>query len=890
MIRKKTRLFLAATTLVAAGLVTTLGGTTSAAPGDPVFQGLTPARLLDTRSGPGIATTDGQALGLGAVGAGSTLNLTVTNRGGVPASGVAAVALNVTVDGPTASSYITAFPTGATRPTASNLNMTANQTVANMVIVPVGTNGQISLFNFAGSTHLIADVLGWFPAGSVTGLTPARLMDTRSDGVTIDGAFQREGAVGPNTVKTLTVAGRGGVPAGASAGAVALNVTATEPTGNSFITVFPTGQAQPTASNLNVVPGQTVPNMVIVPLGTAGQINLYNQSGNTHLIVDVLAWFPSATASITGVNPARLLETRSFLSTVDNRFNATGSFGAGGVQNVTVVGRGGVPASGVAAVALNVTATGGTAGSFLTVWPKGQTRPNASNLNFTAGQNVPNMVMLPIGSDGQVSIFNLAGSTDVIVDVLAWFPDNSVTPTTTTTTTVPGATAPVTRISTKTGGAQGDVTRSASDPVFNFPAPDIDGESNPLFYYSEGPAISTNGQFAAFSTFLRLDEQDADDVMDVYRKNLATGAVELVSIPTGAANGSTPATSGGTASATEPAISADGNIVVFQSSQQLLTGGADNNTGGYDVFARNMTTGTTVRLTNGNGPSTYPDISDDGAFVTFQSSASDIVTGDTNGAQDGFVMQITPATLAVATPASRVTVTGAGAQATCAGATPANCNSGRGYIGSFDMRISNNGAVIVFSSDADNLVAGDTNGERDVFWVQRGTATSLQRISVTSSETQVFGGTSDDAEPSTDGNIVTFHSRGNNLAAGDVEAGFEVYVRDVAGGTTTVLPGGNGAGNHPMISGDGNFIAFSSTSVNVVSGDDNGVADMFLYNRGTQAVSRISVTAAGALGGNDRSIEASISGDGDRIVFISLASNLVSGDSNAVADIFMYDR
>ena len=669
MIRKKTRLFLAATTLVAAGLVTTLGGTTSAAPGDPVFQGLTPARLLDTRSGPGIATTDGQFLGGGAVGAGSTLNLTVTARGGVPASGVAAVALNVTVDQPTNSSYITAFPTGSDRPTASNLNMTAGQTVANMVIVPVGTNGQVSLFNFSGSTHLIADVLGWFPTGSVTGLSPARLIDTRADGVTIDGAFQREGAVGPNTVKTLTVAGRGLVPAGATAGAVALNVTATEPTGNSFITVFPTGSGQPTASNLNVVPGQTVPNMVIVPLGTAGQINLYNQSGNTHLIVDVLAWFPSATASITGVNPARLLETRSFLSTVDGRFNATGKFGAGGTQNVTVVGRGGVPSSGVAAVALNVTATGGTLGSFLTVYPKGATRPNASNLNFTAGQNVPNMVMLPVGNDGQVTIFNLAGSTDVIVDVLAWFPDNSVTPTTTTTTTVPSVTAPITRISTKTGGAQGDVTRSASDPVFNFPPPDIDGESNPPFYYSEGPAISTNGLFAAFSTFLRLDAQDTDDVMDVYRKNLTTGDVELVSIPSGAANGSTPTTSGGTASATEPAISADGNIIVFQSSQQLLSAGADNNLFEYDVFARNMTTGTTVRLTNGNDASTYPDISDNGQFVTFQSEATDIVVGDTNAAQDGFVMEINTTTLATVTAPRRVTVTAGAAQATCAGAS-----------------------------------------------------------------------------------------------------------------------------------------------------------------------------------------------------------------------------
>ena len=232
-----------------------------------------------------------------------------------------------------------------------------------------------------------------------------------------------------------------------------------------------------------------------------------------------------------------------------------------------------------------------------------------------------------------------------------------------------------------------------------------------------------------------------------------------------------------------------------------------------------------------------------------------------------------------------------GAQATCAAPTPSNCNSGRGYIGSFDMRISNDGSTIVFSSDADNLVTGDTNGERDVFWVQRGTPTSLQRISVTSSETQVFGGTSDDAEPSADGTLVVFHSRGNNLATGDEEDGFEVFLRDVTNGNTTVLPGGNGAGNHPMISGDGNFVSFGSTSASLVSGDDNGESDVFLYNRITQAITRVSVTAAGATNGNNRSVESTISADGDRIAFISLASNLVgSSDTNGVADIFVYDR
>lgn len=862
-----------------------------------MFQGLTPARLLDTRSGAGISTIDGQFLGGGQVGAGGTLNLTVTNRGGVPASGVSAVALNVTATEGTLPSFITVYPTGSGRPTASNLNTSANQTIANMVIVPVGTNGQVSLFNLAGNVHLVADVLGYFPTGSVTGLNPARLMDTRAGTSTVDGQFAGIGAVGAGGTTNLTVLNRGGVPS-SGVGAVALNVTATEGTSSSFVTVYPAGAGRPTASNLNTVANQTVPNMVIVPVGTNGQISLFNQAGNTHLIVDVLAWFPSATASITGVTPARLLETRSGLSTIDNAFNATGSLQTGGVQSVTVINRGGVPASGVAAVALNVTATGGSSSGYLTVWPKGQTRPTASNLNFVANQTVPNMVIVPVGSDGQVSIYNFAGTTDVIVDVLAWFPDNATSPTTTTTTTVPATPAPVFQVSTRTGGAQGTVTLDPGNGIFTIPDDDpIDGLVDPFFYYSEGPAINTAGTYIAFSTFLQLDPEDQDDVMDVYRKNVATGAIELVSIPDGPADGTDGPSAGGTASATEPAISADGNLVVFQSGQTLLDG-ADPNANDYDIFVRNMTTQNTQRLTSGNDDSTYPDISDDGQYVTFQSRATDIIVGDTNAVQDGFVMTINPTTLAVTAPATRVTVTTAGAEATCAAPTPANCNnngpSPLGFSGSFDMRISDDGSVIVFSSDADNLVAGDTNGERDVFHVTRGNAASLTRISVDSDEVQHGGGTSDDPQPNGDGSIVVFHSRANGMdQAGPVvddEDGFEIYVRNVTAGTTEVLPGGNGAGNHPMVSNDGIWISFGSTSANLVTGDTNGQSDVFLFNRNTQAITRLSVNAADSLNPHlRRSIETSLDGDGTDIAFISLAP-LATADVNAVADIYRYHR
>lgn len=131
-------------------------------------------------------------------------------------------------------------------------------------------------------------------AGTFHGLNPARLLDTRVGATTIDGLFQGTGTVGPTSTTTLTIAGRGGVPTGTTAGAVALNVTAAAPDSVSYVTVWPTGATKPTASNLNLQPGTTTPNMVIVPLGTDGKINLYNDAGTTHLLVDVLGWFPTA--------------------------------------------------------------------------------------------------------------------------------------------------------------------------------------------------------------------------------------------------------------------------------------------------------------------------------------------------------------------------------------------------------------------------------------------------------------------------------------------------------------------------------------------------------------------------------------------------------------------
>lgn len=368
----------------------------------------------------GADTIDGLHAGTGRVLDGATLEVQVTGRGGVPASGVGAVALNVTVTAPTASTYLTVWPTGSARPVASNLNVVAGQTRPNMVIAKVGTGGKVSIYNATGTAHVIVDVLGWFPAAALTSLTPARLLDTRPGGATVDGQQVAAGALPGGGISSLPVLGRGGVP-GSGVRAVAVNVTATEATLDTFVTVWPSPQERPLASNLNVRALETAPNMAIVPVGADGRIQLYNEQGRVHLLVDVLAWFPTSGGNYTGLTPARLLDTRPGGTTVDGQAGGGGALGPGATLELTVTGRGGVPASGVGAVALNVTATDPTAETFLTVWPTGTGRPVASNLNVPARRTVPNMVIAKVGTDGRISLYNEAGATHVLVDVLGWF-------------------------------------------------------------------------------------------------------------------------------------------------------------------------------------------------------------------------------------------------------------------------------------------------------------------------------------------------------------------------------------------------------------------------------------------------------------------------------------
>jgi hypothetical protein len=362
---------------------------------------VTPTRLLDTRRGSGP------------VRGGQSVHVPVLGRAGVPSSGVGAVVLNVTATGGTSGGNVVAYAGGAVPPSTSNLNFVAGQTVPNLVLAPVGADGTVDLLvRSTGSVQLVADLTGYVvsgpPAvGGVGIVSPVRLLDTRTGPARpVSGGHQ----------VSIPVLGRGGIPA-SGVGAVVLNVTATGATRGGNVVAYADGGAVPAASNLNFVAGQTVPNLVLAPVGTDGKVDLFVRStGSVHLVADVSGYVvsgqPLAGGAVRPVAPSRLLDTRQ----------AGGHpVGGGRFVQVQVLGRSGVPRSGVDAVVLNVTATGASRSGSLVVYADGGAVPAASNLNFVAGQTVPNLVLARVGADGKVDVFvRSTGSVHVVVDVFGY--------------------------------------------------------------------------------------------------------------------------------------------------------------------------------------------------------------------------------------------------------------------------------------------------------------------------------------------------------------------------------------------------------------------------------------------------------------------------------------
>ncbi len=373
------------------------GGATVATP---------PRRVLDTRDGTGRGGTRAP------VGPGQSVEVQIAGVAPVPV-GATAVVFNLTAAEPSAATFVTAWPAGEPRPVASNLNTTPGRTVPNLVTVGLGAGGRISLYNSAGSTHLIGDVQGYVvPRASTSGglfvdLTPARLLDTRATG-----------KVGAGQSTAVAVAGVGGVPA-TGVSAVVLNLTATEPTADTYVTAHPAGGAPPNASTLNLAPGDTVANRVVVPVGAGGAVALYNARGAVHLVVDVGGYFTTGAVADAGsglvrLSPTRILDTRT-----------TTAVAGGTSRRVQVAGVAGIPGPAAevppTAVVLNLTAANPTAITYVAAWPAGLPRPGASDLNVRAGETRANLAVVKLGPTGAVDLFNAVGSVDLVVDVFAYY-------------------------------------------------------------------------------------------------------------------------------------------------------------------------------------------------------------------------------------------------------------------------------------------------------------------------------------------------------------------------------------------------------------------------------------------------------------------------------------
>ncbi len=375
----------------------TLAGLATKASAPAGFTAANPVRVLDTRNAIGVASRT-------PLGAHAAITLDLSGR--LPATATAAV-LNVTGIASTAT-YVTVWPNGAPRPNVSNLNLAARHTRPNLVTVQVGTGRKVRLYTNSGPTHLLADLAGWY-ATDATGLhtarSPQRVLDTRWH-------IGADGPLGPGGRIRLDLSGA--VPAGATA--VTVNLTGVGATMRTYVSAWPTGQARPNVSNLNIDSPNPTPNLVTVRLGANRSIDLYNHSGAIHLLADLAGYYlPGSGARFVAMSPLRVLDTRNSTT------RWTGVSGGGSAVALGLLGP--VP-SGASGTILNLTGVAPSTATYVTAYPKTgstPTRPGASTLNLARGQIVPNLASVALGSGGGIWLFNNAGTIDLIADLAGYF-------------------------------------------------------------------------------------------------------------------------------------------------------------------------------------------------------------------------------------------------------------------------------------------------------------------------------------------------------------------------------------------------------------------------------------------------------------------------------------
>lgn len=372
-------------------------------PGDvpaPSLRPISPIRVLDTREGVGRPGTHKLAKD-------DVLELTFGNRIGPQTT---AVVLNTTITQPDGPGFLTVWPCGGDRPVVSNLNFVAGETVPNLVVSKLGPGGTICL-SASHTTHVVADLNGTFETDGglhAVPVDPKRILDTR------DGTGAPLAKVQGTRTLELQVTDGSLVPA--DAGAVTLNITATQPDADGYVTAYPCDRDRPQASNVNYVAGQSIPNLVTAKLSSQGTLCLYT-SATTHLVADVAAWYGvDRPAGLMDLAPTRILDTRVPI----------GVPSVGKVERLTFIelhvgGRGGV-ADDADAVVMNVTVTEPEDAGFVTVWPCDRSMPTVSNVNYLAGEVNPNLATVRLSSTGTVCLYTTA-RTHLVADVTGYLTD-----------------------------------------------------------------------------------------------------------------------------------------------------------------------------------------------------------------------------------------------------------------------------------------------------------------------------------------------------------------------------------------------------------------------------------------------------------------------------------
>lgn len=403
------------------------------------------------------------------------------------------------------------------------------------------------------------------------------------------------------------------------------------------------------------------------------------------------------------------------------------------------------------------------------------------------------------------------------------------------------------------------------------------------------PSVSADGRYVAFVSYAtNLVAADTNGVADVFVRDRALGVTTRESV------GATGLQSAGSSWLdSDRSLSADGRYVVFRSGSSNLVPGDTN--ARDDVFVRDRVSATTTRASVASGAvqatggdSGWPAISGDGAWVVFESTATDLVAGDTNARRDVFLHH---RPTGVTTRVSAATGGGEG--------------SG-GRLGAGRPSVNADGSAVVFHADFTNLVAGDTNDAADVFLHARvGGATS--RVSVPAPGVQAVGGPSAFGVVSADGQTVVFGSGATNLVAGDTNLLAEPFAQTVSSGATTrvaFLPGGGQASGPPFgpsltatgqaaMSADGRFIAFSSTLATLVVEDVDIARDVFVHDTSTRVTTLVTVGSNGRQG-DCRTLmcagSPAISADGRLVAVVSSADGLAAEDVNGTADVFVHDQ